>query len=198
MAFCPSVAGKTALRWAKPGFLPIRSRKNSLSLGKTGQQPGARRAFRRAPRSARAVAAGSRSFRRRCPAPVYPLFTPAFSLPSPAFAPPNPQNPQNSSGVPQKPPFLVSRARENCPLYPKTSHFGVPPPRKLPVVPQKPPFWGPAPAKLVWRTPKPAILVSRTSEKSPLYPKTSHFGVRNPAVRAPRAHFCLECAQNTG
>ncbi len=157
MDFCPSAAGNTALRWAKRTLLPIRSRKFSPPLGKTGhfshpqpnnqfsvrgtgQQPGARRAFRRAPRSARAVAAGSRSLRRRCPAPVYPLLTPAFSLPSTAFAPPNPQNspcvPQNQSfWCPRsaktarrtpKPVILVSRARENCPLCPKTCPFGVP------------------------------------------------------------------------
>ena len=142
-AFCPSAAGNTALRWAKPGILPIRSRKISPSLGKTGQQPGARRAFSRAPRSARAVAAGSRSLRRRCPAPAYPCLPP----PSTTFAPPNPQNP--------------------------------------PYVPQNQSFWCPAPAKTARCAPKTAILVSRTSEKSPLCSTDSHFGVRNPAVRAP-------------
>ena len=44
----------------------------------SGQQPGARRAFPRAPRSARAVAAGSRSLRRRCP------LCPCLLLPLPA------------------------------------------------------------------------------------------------------------------
>ena len=32
--FCPSTAGKTALRWAKQALLPIRSRKYGVSLGK--------------------------------------------------------------------------------------------------------------------------------------------------------------------
>ena len=165
MAFCPSVAGKTALRWAKPGFLPIRSRKNSLSLGKTGQQPGARRAFRRAPRSARAVAAGSRSFRRRCPAPVYPLFTPAFSLPSPCLPPAFPRLRSTEPAKPAKlvwrtpkTAILVSRPRENCPLCPKNRHFGVPRPQNSSGVPQNQPFWCPGPVKKARCTPKPAIL----------------------------------------
>ena len=34
--FCPSAAGKTALRWAKPAFLPIRAQKSSPALGETG------------------------------------------------------------------------------------------------------------------------------------------------------------------
>ena len=39
-----------------------------------GQQAGARRAFNRAPRSARPVAAGQRIFRRRCPVNIYSIF----------------------------------------------------------------------------------------------------------------------------
>ena len=34
--FCPSVAGKSALRWAKQAFLPIRDQEYSSSMGKTG------------------------------------------------------------------------------------------------------------------------------------------------------------------
>ena len=55
-------------------------------LAEAGQRPGARRAFSRAPRRARAVAAGSRIFRRRCPLlplppPPPPPFPPATERP---------------------------------------------------------------------------------------------------------------------
>ena len=53
-AFCPSAAGKTAFRWAKPAFLPIRDRKISLPLGKTGTfaHPRPAKTARRAPKPA--------------------------------------------------------------------------------------------------------------------------------------------------
>ena len=90
-----------------------------------GQQPGARRAFPRAPRSARAVAAGFRIFRRRCPeAPV--LHRPFRLLPPPS--PPAFRTPKQG--------ILGSRAQENAASCPKTGHFGFPNPENLAFVGQ--------------------------------------------------------------
>ena len=81
----------------------------------SGQRPGARRAFNRAPRSARAVAAGSRILRRRCHATSLPCCSVALlPLPSP------------SALRASKHAILGSRPWKYTLPYPKTCHFGHP------------------------------------------------------------------------
>ena len=154
-----------------------------------GQQPGARRAFPRAPRSARAVAAGFRIIRRRCPeAPV--LHRPFRLLPPPS--PPAFRTPKQA--------ILGSRTWKNSPLCPKNSHFGIPTLGKRLSVPQNRAFWGPEPRKTPLRAPKQGILGSRTRKISPSLGKIGTFahpwqGKRRSVGQ--NRHFCPSTARKT-
>ncbi len=157
---------KTSAPLGKAGTFAHPRQGKHLPVGQTGQQPGARRAFHRAPRGARAVAAGSRSLRRRCPdyhwfrrfpSPRLLLTVPPPSLRLRFTEPAKPGEPACRA---PKTAFLVSRVRKTRLPYPKNSLFGVPNPQKPPAVLQKQPFWGPDLGKLALRAPKAAFLGS--------------------------------------
>ena len=146
----------------------------------SGQRPGARRAFNRAPRSARAVAAGSRILRRRCHATSLPCCSVALlPLPSP------------SALRASKHAILGSRPWKYTPPCPKTCHFGFPTLEIHPSVPQNMPFWTPNPGNT-------ALPLGRTRTFCPSAPRP-HAGSLGPQQKWGRScnllrrffYFCI-------
>ncbi len=132
----------------------------------SGQRPGARRAFNRAPRSACAGAAGSRILRRRCPAAPVPCCSGALLLRCPAA------------------PLPCCLRLLRLPSVPQNMPFWAPDPGNTPSVPQNMPFWVPDPGDTPFRTPKHAILDTQPWEYSATVGQNSHFCPSAPRPRA--------------
>ena len=129
------------------------------------------------PRSARAVAAGARIFRRRCPFSLMPR-SPGASL-SRCPVTPLSRSPSASafSAYPRAPKqaFLESRTWENTPPCPKTCHFGFPSPGKRTSVPQNRSFWGPEAGNSTLPLGKTGVFAHPRTENRPLVGQNRHF-----------------------
>ena len=95
-----------------------------------GQQAGARRAFNRAPRSARPVAAGQRTLRRRCPVNIYSIFLlnalhpllPVRNMTLPGSPPAVHPVSARDVPLPGTSPTFYPRFRPKCPTFGDTSN----------------------------------------------------------------------------
>ena len=205
--FCPSEAGKTALRWAKQALLPIRGRKNSSPLGKTGT-------FAHPQQEKRLSVGQNRHF---CPSTAGKT---AFRWATRATA-------GREEGLPQSPPqrprcsrrIAFTPAAVPClPLVPSVPFF-LPSPCLLPAFslpspclllayprllltfpPHSHRLRSTDPAKLALRAPKTALLVSRTRKTRLACPKNRLFGVPNsqnpPYVPQKQPFWCPESAKH--
>ena len=141
----------------------------------------------------RAVAAGTRLFRRRRKA--MPRAVPEMRVDGPACG----ASPCFYFAVVASPSSAASAISAS--LCPKTGHFGIPNPEKRPSVPQNLPFWDPDVRKTRLRAQKHAILGSRTWKISPSLGKTGTFAHPRQGKQhsvGQNRHFCPSAAGKKG